>query len=141
MNKDKQIKLIEELLSTVNSQAEFDALFDSMKKRGIESLLRAELTEHLGYDKHVKSTHRRENTRNGKSAKTIKTANGEFLIDVPRDRDGSFDPVTVPYRLLPPHGECFHELALGQDIENHGRDTGHQRHDHHQLPHPHLHQP
>ena len=96
MNKDKQIKLIEELLSTVNSQAEFDALFDSMKKRGIESLLRAELTEHLGYDKNVKSTHRRENTRNGTSAKTVKTANGEFLIDVPRDRDGSFDPVTVP---------------------------------------------
>lgn len=96
MKKDKQTKLIEELLSTVKSQAEFDALFDSMKKRGIESLLRAELTEHLGYDKHVKSSDRRSNTRNGSSPKTIKTASGEFLIDAPRDRDGSFDPVTVP---------------------------------------------
>lgn len=96
MNRQKQLRLIEELLAGVKSQEEFNDLTDELKKRGIESLLRAELTEHLGYAKNEKNQSRRPNTRNGTSAKTIKTANGEFLIDAPRDRDGSFDPVTVP---------------------------------------------
>jgi len=96
MNKKEQIHLIEQLLSGVKNQEEFDLLFEEMKKRGIESLLSAELTEHLGYERNEKGNTRRSNTRNGTSAKTVKTANGTFLIDVPRDRDGSFDPVTVP---------------------------------------------
>lgn len=96
MDKERQTKLIQELLKGVESQDEFEALFDSMRKKGIESLLSAELTQHLGYDKNQKSESRRPNTRNGTSPKTVKTKNGEFLIDAPRDRDGSFDPVTLP---------------------------------------------
>jgi len=96
MKKEKQIQLIKELLEGVKTQREFDELTEELKKRGIESLLRAELTEHLGYGKHEKGANRRANTRNGTSAKTVKTANGEFLIDAPRDRDGSFDPITLP---------------------------------------------
>jgi transposase-like protein len=96
MKKDKQLALIKELLSEVKSQSDFDALFDQMKKLGVESLLRAELTEHLGYQKNEKLQGGRKNTRNGSSPKTVKTANGEFLIDAPRDRDSSFDPITLP---------------------------------------------
>jgi transposase-like protein len=96
MDKEKQIKLIEELLAGVKAQQEFDDLTEELKKRGIESLLSAELTEHLGYQKHQKGRSRRSNTRNGTSPKTVKTANGAFLIDAPRDRDGSFDPITLP---------------------------------------------
>ena len=54
MNKEKQVQLIKELLSGVKTQKEFDELTDELKKRGIESLLRAELTEHLGYEKNEK---------------------------------------------------------------------------------------
>ena len=96
MKKEEQIKLIQQLLSDVKSREDFDFLTEELKKRGIESLLRGELTEHLGYQKNEKSGSRRSNTRNGTTPKTIKTARGEFLIDTPRDRDGSFDPVTVP---------------------------------------------
>lgn len=96
MDKERQTKLLEELLSGVKNQDEFEALFDSMRKKGIESLLSAELTQHLGYDKNQKSESRRPNTRNGTSPKTVKTKNGEFLIDAPRDRDGSFEPITLP---------------------------------------------
>ena len=96
MEKEEQIKLIQELLLGVKSKKDFDFLTEELKKRGIESLLRSELTEHLGYEKNEKSSKRRTNTRNGTTPKTIKTSGGEFLIDTPRDRDGSFDPVIVP---------------------------------------------
>lgn len=123
--KEEQIRLIKELLDGVKTQQEFDALAEELKKRGIESLLRAELTEHLGYEKHQKGRSRRKNTRNGTSPKTVKTANGEFLIDAPRDREGSFDPITLPKhkrmsRKL--EGVILHLYAKGmstQDITDH----------------------
>lgn len=59
-------------------------------------MLEGELDDHLGYDKHAKSD--QSNARNGYGSKTIKTDFGEARIDVPRDRDGSFEPVIVPKR-------------------------------------------
>lgn len=63
-------------------------------KRGIESLLKAEMTTHLGFDKG--DTPITDNTRNGFSEKTIKTQNGEQRIKIPRDREARFEPVIVP---------------------------------------------
>jgi excisionase family DNA binding protein len=57
------------------------------------------MAEHLGYDRHDAAGRNGGNSRNGKRAKTVLTdACGEVGIEVPRDRDGSFDPVIVRKR-------------------------------------------
>ena len=64
-----------------------------LTKITVEAALNAELDDHLGYSKH-KPSHS-ENTRNGFSSKTLKTEAGQFEIDTPRDRNGSFEPKLV----------------------------------------------
>ena len=64
-----------------------------LTKITIEAALNAELDDHLGYEKHVQSDN--PNSRNGYSTKTLKTGDGQFEIDTPRDRDGSFEPQLV----------------------------------------------
>ena len=64
-----------------------------LTKITIEAALNAELDDHLGYEKHVQSDN--PNSRNGYSTKTLKTEDGQFEIDTPRDRDGSFEPQLV----------------------------------------------
>ncbi|HEX5624972.1 MAG TPA: IS256 family transposase [Saprospiraceae bacterium] len=93
---DKKKQLLEELISEIKTKEEFDAIKDQLFKRGIESLLNAEMTAHLGYPKHEKAEERRSNSRNGSTSKIVKTTEGELQIDVPRDRSGAFDPVTIP---------------------------------------------
>lgn len=58
-------------------------------------MLDAELTEHLGYEKYSPSGKNTGNSRNGKTHKTLKNDNVEIELTVPRDRNGSFDPVVV----------------------------------------------
>jgi transposase-like protein len=53
------------------------------------------MAEHLGYDKHDPAGRNRGNSRNGKRANPVLTDSGEVAIEVPRDRDGSFEPVLV----------------------------------------------
>ena len=57
------------------------------------------MTSHLGYDKHHPTGRDRGNSRNGTRAKTVITEVGPVQIEVPRDRDASFEPVTVPKRV------------------------------------------
>jgi putative transposase len=64
-------------------------------KASLEGMLESELTEHLGYEKYSVSGKNSGNNRNGKNSKTLKNENGEIEISVPRDRNGSFDPVIV----------------------------------------------
>jgi transposase-like protein len=64
-----------------------------LKKVTVEAALNAELDDHLGYDKHQSST--ANNSRNGYSNKTLHTDDGTIDIDVPRDRDSSFEPQLV----------------------------------------------
>ena len=64
-----------------------------LKKITVEAALNAEMDEHLGYEKHAKSVVK--NNRNGITTKRIKTEDGEFDLDTPRDRDGSFEPKLV----------------------------------------------
>jgi len=63
-------------------------------KAALERGLQVELTEHLGYDKHDAEGRNGENSRNGTRSKTVLTEIGPVEIDVPRDREGSFDPVS-----------------------------------------------
>ena len=57
------------------------------------------MSEHVGYDKGAAEGRNRGNSRNGKRTKTVITDNaGPVQIEVPRDRDGTFEPVIVPKR-------------------------------------------
>jgi transposase-like protein len=58
--------------------------------------LEAEINEHLGYPKHDPAGKNSGNSRNGFSRKTLKTNLGEVPLDVPRDRNATFEPVVVP---------------------------------------------
>ena len=93
---DRKNELLEELIKEIKSKEEFYAIKDQLFKRGIETLLNAEMTLHLGYPKNQKATERRANSRNGTTPKVVKTSEGEVLVDIPRDRSGDFDPITVP---------------------------------------------
>ena len=73
-------------------------LLKALTKTVIETALDEEMAEHLGYDKHDPVGRNRGNSRNGKRAKTVLTDSGEVAVEVPRDRNGSFDPVIVAKR-------------------------------------------
>ena len=73
-------------------------LLAQLTKRLVESALEGELTDHLGYDKHDGAGRDGGNSRNGHRAKTVLTEVGPVEIEVPRDRDGSFEPKIVAKR-------------------------------------------
>src|SRR5437763_17005902 len=73
-------------------------LLTGLTKTVLETALEAELSEHLGYDRHDPAGRNGGDSRNGSRAKTVLTALGPVEIDVPRDRDGSFEPVIVRKR-------------------------------------------
>lgn len=71
-------------------------LLGNLTKTVLETALEAEMTEHLGYEKHGASEG--DNARNGTRSKTVLTEVGAVQVDVPRDRDGSFQPKIVRKR-------------------------------------------
>ncbi len=83
----------EELLSE-------SGLLNELKKRLVERVLDAEMKDHLGYEKHSAAGRNTGNSRNGVSRKTIKGADGEYEIETPRDREGTFDPQFVRKRQV-----------------------------------------
>jgi putative transposase len=64
-----------------------------LTKAAVEAALNAELSEHLGYVKHDQSSS--DNGRNGTTRKTLRTEDGQFELDTPRDRLGDFEPKLV----------------------------------------------
>ena len=64
----------------------------------MESMLQGELNHHLGYESHDKGPKKDANRRNGYGKKILKTTQGEVEIEVPRDRNGSFEPQLVQKR-------------------------------------------
>jgi putative transposase len=73
-------------------------LLTDLTKTVLETALEAELEDHLGYPKHAVEGRDKGNSRNGVRSKTVLTEVGEVEIEVPRDRDGSFDPQIVKKR-------------------------------------------
>lgn len=73
-----------------------DGFIQQIIRAGLERGLNAELTEHLGYDKHAPEGHGSGNSRNGSYAKTVSTIGGDIDISIPRDRAGTFAPTLVP---------------------------------------------
>lgn len=95
INKEELLKNKDFLKSFQNPQ-DLSDFFKALQKSAVEHFLEAELDVHLDNEKHQKS--QTGNYRNGYGNKTIKTSHGEQTIAVPRDRDGSFNPIVVPKR-------------------------------------------
>ena len=77
-------------------------LLKELTKRLLERAMAAEMTEHVGYEKHDAAGQNSGNSRNGKSAKTLKGTFGTMPIEVPRDRNGTFEP-----RIIEKHQTRF----------------------------------
>jgi transposase-like protein len=67
-----------------------------LTKVAVEAALNAELDDHLGYSKHETSS--TDNSRNGFASKTLRTEDGQFELNTPRDRHGRFEPQLVKKR-------------------------------------------
>jgi len=79
-------------------------LLGDLTKQILETGLEVEMDEHLGYTKHDSAGRNGENSRNGTRSKTVITEVGPVDVDVPRDRDSSFEPATVKKRQRRLHG-------------------------------------
>ena len=99
--KSKQDALIDELLQDCKDPKDIlgnSGLLKQLTKRLVERTLEAELTDHLGYVPNAAQGRGSGNNRNGRTQKTVQSDSGEFQIDVPRDRNGSFEPQLVKKR-------------------------------------------
>lgn len=89
-------ELINQLVSGPMTAESLEAMFRQLKKAVIEKAMGAELTHHLGYAPHGERPAGQSNHRNGSSPKTIVTDDGPLTIEVPRDREGRYEPQLVP---------------------------------------------
>jgi putative transposase len=89
---------LDQLLDEADGQDLFGqgGLISELTARLAERALEAEMTHHLGYDKHDPAGRGSGNSRNGHSSKTLQTEYGSLAIEVPRDRIGTFEPQIVP---------------------------------------------
>lgn len=103
-------ELISELLSAANVQSMDDIqdLFKETIAEFMQGSLEAELDEELGYEPYDVKNKNTENSRNGHSKKTLRTSMGKVEIDVPRDRNGDFEP-----KILPKN-----QTSISQDMES-----------------------
>ena len=92
------LKLIDKLLADYKKPEDIigeNGLLKQLTKALMERALQAEMTEHLGYEKHDPVGNNSGNSRNGATAKTLKGDFGEMALETPRDRNGSFEPKIV----------------------------------------------
>ena len=92
----KKLNIPKDFWKDFKDRKDFDEFFSELFKEGINQMLKAEMTDHLGYEKHSKEGENSGNSRNGDYPKTLKTNLGEITINVPRDRNGEYDPKVVP---------------------------------------------
>lgn len=102
--------LISELLSAANVQSmdDIQELFKETIAEFVEVSLESELDNELGYEPYDVKNKATDNSRNGHSKKTLRTSMGKVDIDVPRDRNGVFEP-----KILPKN-----QTSISQDMEN-----------------------
>src|ERR1044071_3526644 len=91
-------ELLDELLKEYNSPDDMfgqNGLLQQLTKALVERAMQAEMTHHLGYDKHAPEGKNSGNSRNGSFPKTIRGKRGQLQIEVPRDRKGEFAPKLI----------------------------------------------
>ncbi len=98
----RQQALLDELLKDFKGDARElfgeGGLLKTIGKRALEAALEGEMTHHLGYPPHNPSGRKSGNSRNGRSTKRLESESGSFDLEVPRDRNGSFEPKIVEKR-------------------------------------------
>ncbi len=87
--------LVDHLVDGAESAEDLTAALRALQKRALERMLKAEMEEHLGYEKHAAEGYNGGNSRNGRGRKKVITEAGTLELDVPRDREGSFEPKVV----------------------------------------------
>jgi putative transposase len=98
-------ELIDQLLGEYEGPEQLtgpEGLINQLRKRLIERAAGAELEQHLGYPPGGEPAAGRANRRNGTSSKTMRTVDGPVTVELPRDRDASFEP-----RVVPKHARSF----------------------------------
>lgn len=93
--KEKFREMAREMGKEIKSAEDLSGLMSEFLKMTVESALNAELSHHLGYDKHTVEGRNTGNSRNGFSNKSLRGTHGEEVIRAPRDRLGTFEPVIV----------------------------------------------
>jgi len=103
-------ELISDFLSAANIQSmdDIQELFKEALAGFMEGSLESELDDELGYEPYDVKNKATDNSRNGHSKKTLRTSMGKIAIDVPRDRNGDFEP-----KILPKN-----QTSISQDMEN-----------------------
>jgi putative transposase len=94
-------EVVDQLLAGARSEEEIvgpGGLLAQLTQRLVERALEVEITDHVGYERHLEPPGGAGNTRNGKMRKTLQTEHGPVEIRAPRDRDGSFEPQLVRKR-------------------------------------------
>lgn len=92
------LKLIDKLLADYKKPEDIigeHGLLKQLTKAVLERAMQAEMTEHLGYEKHDQAGNNSGNSRNGKTTKALKGDFGEVPLETPRDRNGTFEPKIV----------------------------------------------
>ena len=98
-------ELIDQLLGDYQGPEQLtgpDGLINQLRKRLIERAAGVELEQHLGYPAGAEPAEGQPNRRNGVSSKTLRTVDGPVRVELPRDRDASFEP-----RIVPKHARSF----------------------------------
>ena len=93
MNQEDLKAIAKETAKHIKTEKDLNDFRAMLTKVTVEAALNAELDDHLGYEKNAKSGH--TNSRNGFTSKTLRTEDGQFELQSPRDRDGSFEPQLV----------------------------------------------
>ena len=96
--KELDAKVIEQLLIGYKKPEDIigeNGLLKRLTKAVLERALQAELTSHLGYEKHDPAGNNSGNSRNGVTRKKVKGEFGEIELETPRDRKGTFEPQIV----------------------------------------------
>ncbi|WP_019531535.1 IS256 family transposase [Dasania marina] len=93
MNHDELKAIAQAAAKNIKTEADLNEFRQMLTKITVETALNAELDDHLGYARH--ETSEAINSRNGFTSKTLQTENGQFQVDTPRDRAGSFEPKLV----------------------------------------------
>jgi transposase-like protein len=93
MNKKDLEAFAREAAKGIKTEKDLTDMRAMLTKVMVEAALSVELDEHLGYRKHEQSSS--ENSRNGVTRKTVRTEDGQFELDTPRDRQGDFEPQLV----------------------------------------------
>lgn len=91
-------ELVDQWLKEGRTAEDVNGLLKRLTKAVVERAMQAEMTEHLGYQKHDPTGHNSGNSRNGVTRKTVKGDFGELEVETPRDRNGEFEPRIIGKR-------------------------------------------